>query len=73
MIQNVLHVPGTTPLPWEIATVPHGTIHHRFFKAGVIGDQYGYYVYIPPGYNAKAKTRCPALYPRCSLRSKRII
>jgi len=34
-----LHVPGPASLSWEIAAVPHGEIHHHFYKSGVVGDQ----------------------------------
>jgi enterochelin esterase-like enzyme len=53
---------GSTPLPWEVANVPHGAVHHHFYKSGVIGDERDYYVYTPPGYDATAKTMYPVLY-----------
>lgn len=60
--QNVFHVPGVTPQPWEVADVPHGVVEHHFYKSGVIGDQRDYYVYTPPGYEASGKTKYPVLY-----------
>jgi enterochelin esterase family protein len=60
--QSVVHVPGPLSLPWEVNDVPHGTIHHEFYKSGVIGDQRDYYVYTPPGYDAKAKKPYPTFY-----------
>jgi enterochelin esterase-like enzyme len=60
--QSVVHVPGPLSLPWEVNDVPHGTIHHQFYKSGVVGDQRDYYVYTPPGYDAKAKKPYPAFY-----------
>ena len=53
---------GGTPQPWEVASVPHGAVHHHFYKSGVIGDERDYYVYTPPGYDANAKTTYPVLY-----------
>jgi enterochelin esterase-like enzyme len=61
-IQSVVHVLGSTPQPWEVADVPHGELHHHFYKSGVVGDQRDYYVYTPPNYDRTGKTRYPVLY-----------
>ncbi len=61
-VQNELHVPGATPLPWEVADVPHGVVHHHFYKSGVVGDERDYYVYTPPGYETNSKKKYPVLY-----------
>jgi enterochelin esterase-like enzyme len=47
---------------WEIADVPHGVVHRHFFRSKVVGDQRDFYVYTPPGFDAKAKTKYPVLY-----------
>ena len=60
--QSMVHVPGPASLVWEVGAVPHGTVHHHFYKSGVVGDQRDYYVYTPPGYNPVAKRTYPALY-----------
>jgi enterochelin esterase-like enzyme len=60
--QSMVHVPGPASLPWEVNDVPHGVIHHHFYKSGVVGDQRDYYVYTPPGYNAAARKKYPVLY-----------
>jgi enterochelin esterase family protein len=61
--QSMVHVPGPASLPWEINDVPHGVVHHHFYKSGVVGDQREYYVYTPPGYDAAAKKqKYPVLY-----------
>jgi enterochelin esterase-like enzyme len=49
-------------LPWETADVPHGEIHHHFYKSGIVGDQRGYFVYTPPGYDPRGKKPYPVLY-----------
>jgi enterochelin esterase-like enzyme len=59
---NVVHVPGPSSLPWEINNVPHGAIHHRFYKSSVVGDERDYYVYLPPGYDERARQLYPVLY-----------
>src|SRR6266481_5631653 len=37
---------------WEIADVPHGEVHHHFYRSKVVGDERGYFVYTPLGYGA---------------------
>ena len=60
--QSVVHVPGPSSLPWETNDVPHGVVHHHFYRSGVVGDERDYYVYTPPGYNPKSKQAYPVLY-----------
>jgi enterochelin esterase family protein len=62
-----LHIPpasanATAPLPWEMADVPHGEIHHHFYRSKVVGDERGYFVYTPPGYDPRGKQTYPVLY-----------
>jgi enterochelin esterase family protein len=59
-LSNVVHVPGDAI--WETAEVPHGVLHHHFYKSAIIGDQRDYYVYTPPAYNPKARKRYPVFY-----------
>jgi enterochelin esterase family protein len=60
--ENMVHVPGPPSLPWELNDVPHGEIHHHFYKSTVAEDDRDYYVYTPPGYDPSAKTTYPVLY-----------
>ncbi len=60
--QSVVYVPGPATLSWEVNDVPHGEIHHHFYKSAIVGDQRDYYVYTPPGYDATAKKNYPVLY-----------
>src|SRR5664279_6031347 len=60
--QNTVEIPGATPQMWDVAEVPHGVVHHHFFKSKVVGDQRDYYVYTPPGFDPKAKTKYPVFY-----------
>ena len=60
--QSMVHVPGPPSLPWEINDVPHGVVHHHFYKSGVVGDQRDYYVYTPPRYDPASKKTYPVLY-----------
>ena len=66
---NEVHVPpatansGDSASPaWEIADVPHGEIHHHFYRSKVVGDERGYFVYTPPGYDPRGKQTYPVLY-----------
>ena len=54
-----MHVPGPLSLPWEVNDVPHGVIHHHFYKSAVAGDDRDYYVYTPPDYDPPRKRHIP--------------
>jgi enterochelin esterase family protein len=60
--QSMVQVPGPASLPWETNDVPHGVVHHHFYKSAAVGDERDFYVYTPPGYNPRAKQRYPVLY-----------
>jgi enterochelin esterase-like enzyme len=60
--ENAVHVPGPLSLPWELNDVPHGEIHHHFYKSKVAGDDRDYYVYTPAGYDPASKKTYPVLY-----------
>jgi enterochelin esterase-like enzyme len=64
-----LHIPSapgnsrdTASPSWEIADVPHGEIHHHFYRSKVVGDDRGYFVYTPPGYDPRGEQTYPVLY-----------
>ena len=59
---SAVHVPGPSSLPWELNDVPHGEIHHHFYKSKVAGDDRDYYVYTPAAYDRAAKKTYPVLY-----------
>jgi enterochelin esterase-like enzyme len=59
---NEVYLPGPATLSWEIADVPHGEIHHHFYKSAVAGDHRDFFVYTPPGYDPRAKQTYPVLY-----------
>jgi enterochelin esterase-like enzyme len=59
---NFVHVPGPLSLPWELNDVPHGEIHHHFYKSAAADDERDYYVYTPPGYEGSGKRKYPILY-----------
>ena len=61
-LSNMVQVPGNSPMRWEQQDIPHGTVHHHFYKSNVVGDNRDYYVYTPPGYDPNANSRYPVLY-----------
>jgi len=58
---NAVHVPAPGA-SWEVTDVPHGEIHHHFYKSAVASDDRDYYVYTPAGYDPSAKKTYPVLY-----------
>ena len=60
--ESQVHVPGPPSLPWEANGVPHGAVHHHFYKSGVVGDERDFYVYTPAGYDSRAGKTYPVLY-----------
>ncbi len=59
---NEVHVPGASPLAWELTDIPHGVVHQHFYRSTVVGDNRDYYVYTPPGYDPNGKAVYPVLY-----------
>jgi enterochelin esterase-like enzyme len=61
-----LEVPGDGPQLWDIQDVPHGELHIHHFTSKVVqglrANQDDYFVYTPPGYDPRSKTRYPVLY-----------
>lgn len=60
-LSNEVHIPGPS-LPWEVADVPHGEIHHQFYHSKIADDDRDFYVYTPPNYDWHSKTEYPVLY-----------
>jgi len=62
---NLVEVPCESAEPWDATNVPHGVLHrHTYTSATVLGltnNQSEYYVYTPPGYDAKAKNAYPVM------------
>jgi enterochelin esterase-like enzyme len=59
-LQNMIEVPGKSPMDWDLQDVPHGTLHHHFYRSGTLQRQSDYYVYTPANYDPKVKY--PVLY-----------
>ena len=65
-LSNEFLVPGAPAGPWEVTAVPHGTLHQETYTSkvvlGLTRGQSEFFVYTPPGYDARAKTKYPVLY-----------
>jgi enterochelin esterase-like enzyme len=63
---NNVTIPGNPAQPWELQSMPHGVLEHHFYTSQVVlglpNNQSDYYVYLPPGYQAKDKREYPVLY-----------
>ena len=46
--QNIFLVPGQPPMPWEPANVPHGVLHHHYYRSNIVGINSEYYVTLRP-------------------------
>jgi enterochelin esterase-like enzyme len=60
--ESEVHVPGPASLPWELNDVPRGVVHRHTYKSEAANDERAYFVYTPPGYDARARKRYPVLY-----------
>ena len=60
--QNVFLVPGQPSMPWEPENVPHGVVHHHFYRSNIVGINSEYYVYTPPNFDPKSNRKYPVLY-----------
>lgn len=60
--ESAVHIPGPSSLPWEFNDVPHGEIHHHFYRSKIADDDRDYYVYTPPSYETNSAQDYPVLY-----------
>ena len=65
---TVVHVPASTPQPWEAQDIPHGQVAHILYRSKLVtadatdtGDR-DMWVYTPPGYDPARKEKYPVLY-----------
>lgn len=62
---NMVTIPGDGPQLWDLTDVPHGRVEHHIYTTSVVmgleDRQSDFYVYTPPGYDAKGKPY-PVLY-----------
>ncbi len=61
-VDNVFLVPGHPPMLWEAADVPHGVVHHHYYRSNIVGINSEYYVYTPPNFDSSSKLKYPVLY-----------
>jgi enterochelin esterase family protein len=55
---SILAVPGT---PWTTSAIPHGAVAKHVYDSPIIGGPETYFVYTPPGYDARRKQPYPVL------------
>lgn len=60
--QNIFLVPGDLPMPWEAANVPHGVVHHHYYRSNIVDRNSEYYVYTPPDFDSRSQRKYPVLY-----------
>lgn len=59
--QNIVLVPGENP--WTpVPNTPRGVVSRHVFQSAVASDERDFFVYTPPGYDAKRKEPYPVLY-----------
>jgi|ERR1700733_1313602 len=58
---SILEVPKPGSL-WEYASVPHGSIEHRYFHSHITGGLKDMFIYTPPGYEPTSRKPYPVLY-----------
>ncbi len=59
--ESMFEVSGDKPAVWDIADVPHGTVHINWYRSASLNAPRSIYVYTPPGYE-EAKSKLPVLY-----------
>lgn len=59
---SMVDVPDTSPLPWSMRDVPHGTVEEHWVASKVFAETRQIWVYLPPGYAASTASRYPILY-----------
>ena len=59
---SILEIPASSPAPWEVRDVPHGSVEVTWLKSKVLDNSTRQvFVYLPPGYE-KSAARYPVLY-----------
>ncbi len=56
---SILHVPDNPPAPWDLQSVPHGTIHHHGYQSKALDGAWRELVVYSP---SNAKGPLPVLY-----------
>ena len=57
---SAVRVPGQSS--WDERDVPHGNLTEHFYESKIAGDHRSFFVYTPPGYDARASRKYPVLY-----------
>ena len=60
--QNLVEVPGGSPMCYDARDVPHGAVTVQWYPSQSLGKLRRMHIYTPPGYDAAAAVKYPALY-----------
>ena len=63
-LQRAEYFPRARPTAHAVgaANVPHGVVHHHYYRSNIVGINSEYYVYTPPGFDPGSKQKYPVLY-----------
>ena len=59
---SLLEYPGEKPMFYDDKPISHGILQYQRYHSKLLGDNRGYYVYTPPGYQSGGGTKYPVLY-----------
>lgn len=59
--ESAFELTGPRPPVWAVQPVPHGTLHHHTVASAIVGREYSFQVYTPPGYDPRGKRRYPVV------------
>lgn len=59
--ENMVEVPGEDDTDWQLRDVPHGQVHHHWYRSPGLKQNREVFVYTPPGY-ADSNEKYPVLY-----------
>ncbi|MBN1293208.1 MAG: esterase [Candidatus Latescibacteria bacterium] len=59
---SLLEYPGDHLMFYDEKSVSHGMLHYHRYHSELLGDNRGYYVYTPPGYQSSGSIKYPVLY-----------
>jgi len=59
--ENLVEVKGEDDTNWQNHDVPHGQVHHHWYRSPRLNQNREFFVYTPPGY-AESTEKLPVLY-----------
>jgi enterochelin esterase-like enzyme len=62
LTSSLVEIPGKEPMFFAEQDVPHGAVHIHRYHSSTTGTTRGLYIYTPPGYDPRLKSKYPVLY-----------